>query len=79
MPPAAAEKLAMLLDSIGGGKNDRGWYALGVELGMTRDQLEILKGEPQPTAVILSNFTRRHGEMQELSDALQHLGYELPT
>ena len=79
MPPAAEEKLARVLDSIGGEENDRGWYALGLELGMVRDQLEILKREPHPTSVILRRFVRRHGDMQELSHALEHLGYQLPS
>ena len=79
IPPAAEEELARLFDSIGGEENDRGWYALGVELGMTRDQLEKLKREPHPTSLILRKFMCRHGEMKELSDALRHLGYQLPS
>jgi hypothetical protein len=79
MSHAAEEKLATLLDSSSGETKDRGWYALGVELGMTPDQLETLKKDPHPTAAVLSNFSSRHGEMRELSDALHHLGYEFPT
>jgi hypothetical protein len=79
MPPAVEEELARLLDSIKGEENERGWYALGVELGVPREQLEKLKNESCPTSIILRQFLGRRGEIKELSDALGHLGYQMPT
>ena len=76
LPSETEETLAKLLDSIEGEENDRGWYALGAELGMTRNRLGFLKREPHRTRDILSKFAARHGERQEVDDALEHLGYE---
>jgi hypothetical protein len=79
LSPAVEKKLTMLLNDINGEENARGWFALGIELGMTRDQLETLKKEPHPTSCILSDFFRRGGETHELLHALWHLGHELTT
>ena len=79
LPPETEEKLARLLDPIGGEENDRGWYALGMELGLIRDQLENLKGKSHRTRDILSKFTARRGEIREVDGALEHLGYERTT
>jgi hypothetical protein len=74
--------LSRILDPTGGSENERGWYALGAELGVLQEELEKLPKRSMGqgyTKFILREFNDRRGETRELMDALQHLGHKPHT